>query len=274
MDSEKLSPLYLVVGRTSSGKDHLVKQLCKHYFKRQLVSYTDRPIRDGEKNNREHIFITKEEMDNLLSNDDMILAKTQIGEYRYCATVSQIRDDKYVMFYIIDPEGVYNLEVRHNDINRDIHIIYVDGGTKAQHKARFIFRGGNKSDFEERWKAENIQFTFFEKTALKNMSSYIIVNNICNDDQAFKEAVQFITTNKLNEKEDSKMTNKKASAVKATTSKKTTTKKATSSKKTVSKKVDKTEELNKELQDKDAEIAKLKAQLAAANKKKRNLLLL
>lgn len=49
--------IYLIVGRSGSGKDTVVDYLCKHYGYKRIVSYTTRPPRNAQD---KHIFVTIE----------------------------------------------------------------------------------------------------------------------------------------------------------------------------------------------------------------------
>ena len=55
-----------VIGKTSSGKDTVAKVLNEKYGIPSVVSMTTRPKREYETNGVEHVFISKEEMSNVL----------------------------------------------------------------------------------------------------------------------------------------------------------------------------------------------------------------
>lgn len=106
-----MKKIYCVIGRTGAGKDTITDILVRMTGIQKVVSYTDAPIRSDQKNGREHWFITKEQMAELLSKED-ILAETTINGNRYCTTASQLKSRN---FYIIDPKGYEELEKR-NDV--------------------------------------------------------------------------------------------------------------------------------------------------------------
>lgn len=61
--------MFLVVGRTASGKTTLVKEACKRLGIKMVTFYTTRPMRgDDDKEFPDHIFITNEEADELLAD--------------------------------------------------------------------------------------------------------------------------------------------------------------------------------------------------------------
>ena len=107
-----------IIGRTCSGKDAVAKEMCNRYGLKQVVSYTDKPIRTDQTEGIEHYFLDKYDMDYILSYKEPI-AYTQIGDYRYCATKEEF-DNKDI--YIIDPKGIGNIELKDDDIILYIHI--------------------------------------------------------------------------------------------------------------------------------------------------------
>lgn len=155
--------IFCILGESGSGKDTLVEYTLKEFKLdlRPVVSYTDRPIRQGEQNGKEHVFLSKEEMTEFLnSNKKDIAAYTQIGEtgYRYCAMTSVIdRSD----IYIIDPNGLKEFKERTGD-RYNIVSIYIDCPLKERRK-RTEGRSDAASKFEARVAAESDQFAKFRE---------------------------------------------------------------------------------------------------------------
>lgn len=100
--------LITITGPSGAGKDLVARFVEEFSGVKPLCSYTTRPMREGEKNGREHYFVSeccvpKEEM----------LAYTVYGGYEYWTTVNQIKD---VATYIIDEEGIASLQKHHPEI--------------------------------------------------------------------------------------------------------------------------------------------------------------
>ena len=55
--------IYAIVGNTLSGKSTLVRDLVTATGIKQVITYTTRPMRDGERDGLDYHFITSEEMD-------------------------------------------------------------------------------------------------------------------------------------------------------------------------------------------------------------------
>ena len=157
--------LILVIGRSGSGKDTLVRyatNALKDSHKIVSVpSYTDRPIRPTETEGVEHTFLTKEQFDELLEKETMF-AYTKIGEtgYRYCSTVEMLeRLDGDTIFYVIDPNGYDYCHKFNNRFN--MKVIYVSTDEEIR-KVRANMRNGDSATWTKRTEDENAQFDEFE----------------------------------------------------------------------------------------------------------------
>ena len=114
--------LFLVVGRSNSGKDTLTKIMSEYYNIPIIVSLTDRPMRFGETEGIEHRFLTEKAFDSIIESEELLAytkienPKTHTKGYRYCVVkrdVDAIPRDK--AFYIIDPNGIKYLKERYSD---------------------------------------------------------------------------------------------------------------------------------------------------------------
>ena len=108
-----------IIGSSGSGKttiERLLEQTFPLHFKR-LVSYTTRPMREGETQGVEHQFVK------CLENTDDQLAYTKYGDYEYWAKTSDIVPGK-VNTYVIDVEGFRFLQRYFSD-KLEIRVMYV-----------------------------------------------------------------------------------------------------------------------------------------------------
>ena len=154
--------LILVIGRSGSGKDTLVRYAQEYFKAASIPSYTDRPMRPTETQGVEHTFVSKEEFDELMKRDD-IFAYTQIGEtgYRYCTTVEMLkRIDSNTLFYIIDPKGYWYCRKHRGSFN--MKVIYV-AAREDFRQARANLRNGDEDAWKKRTGDENHQFSEFER---------------------------------------------------------------------------------------------------------------
>ena len=163
--NEKPKLLFCIVGKSASGKDTLCKTLYERLGWKSICSYTDRPIRVSETQGVEHQFVSKEEMDTLLSQDN-IIAETQIGEYRYCATTDCIDND--TKLYIVDPAGVEYLSKKKEKLGINICVVYLDVDSDIR-LSRALARGDVREVAEKRFNDEDKTFDDF---ALHLVSGY------------------------------------------------------------------------------------------------------
>lgn len=93
-----------IVGPSGVGKDTVARMLSDETGIPVLVSYTTRPMREGEQNGREHWFV-----DVCNVSPDLMLAYTEYGGYQYWTEVTQVKD---TAIYVIDEEGMLGMHDR------------------------------------------------------------------------------------------------------------------------------------------------------------------
>lgn len=147
--------IYLIVGRSGAGKTSIVEELCKRYGYSQVISYTDRPRREGEGNT--HIFTDTNTMELLLKD---AVAETYFCGHYYCTVSSQIEEND---LYVIDPNGVTFMLQKYNG-NKVCVIIYINC-TEQQAHQRMLERGDKPIDIAHRLSNDNIDFKGYENTA-------------------------------------------------------------------------------------------------------------
>lgn len=115
-------PLFLLVGKSASGKTTMADLLEKTYGYKSVESYTTRkPRYDGE---RGHIFISEGDFDSLKG----LVAYTEYDCHRYGTTSVQLDECD---LYVVDIPGVETLLKKYNT-KRAIHIIYFDSNISTR----------------------------------------------------------------------------------------------------------------------------------------------
>ena len=185
MNQKETIHVVLVVGRTGAGKDHVINLLRDYIMcSTEVISYTTRKKKDWETNGLEHFFISDEEADRLLSTEH-ILARTQIGPYRYFATAEALQP-KLLNFYIIDPKGVYYFQEMAKLFGREYNIkstvLYVKCPTIVRFWRGIVKRCDNPITFWKRNKAEHKMFKEFEESGEVD---YIYNSVFTDDDELF-----------------------------------------------------------------------------------------
>lgn len=105
-----MKTIICIVGGSGSGKTTLSIKLKDVLNIPYICSYTTRPMRAGETNGVEHIFVRKEDMPD---KEDM-LAYTEFGGHHYWTTFSQL-DISDVWTYVIDEKGLIEMRERVKD---------------------------------------------------------------------------------------------------------------------------------------------------------------
>lgn len=177
--------VFLIIGRTATGKSTISKKVANKLGLTVLKSYTDRPKRRGETDeNSDHTFISVSEADEMLSHPEQIVASTDsvANGFRYFSTVNQVLNSD---FYIIDPIGVEDLKETQEKIKelKDVEFIEIYIRTPyAKQKNHAHKRGTSFHDFESRYSQESKQFSQYEK---EQKFKYHVLN-----DNSFDEACE------------------------------------------------------------------------------------
>lgn len=106
--------IYLIVAESGAGKTTIANRLVAEGFK-SIESYTTRKPR--YENETGHIFVDDKEFDKLTD----IVAYTEFGGFRYCATTQQVQEND---LYIIDPKGVEYFKAHYKG-NKGVKVIYI-----------------------------------------------------------------------------------------------------------------------------------------------------
>lgn len=127
-----MKKIFVFMGKSSSGKDTLFKELLKSSTELDIVPYilyTTRPMRENEENGKDYFFTSNESFDNLISEGKMIEYRaynTVHGVWKY-GTVSdnQFSTNKNIAI-ILTLEGYNSLVDSKVISNEDIIPIYIE----------------------------------------------------------------------------------------------------------------------------------------------------
>lgn len=106
--------LFLLVGKSASGKDTLMNMLLSDFKEmKPLVSHTTRPMRTGEKDGETYHFVDDLTFEEMLNNDEFLETTSYTIEsenkiYRYGLSKKEVMDTPYAMT-IVNPYGLNNL---------------------------------------------------------------------------------------------------------------------------------------------------------------------
>ncbi len=114
--------MIILVGESASGKSTIEKILVDKYGYKKTVSYTTRPLRDGEINGRDYHFISKDEYMEKFNSDFFI----ETGAYRgwfYGSTKEQYTKNTIC---VLTPHGLRQIKkALKNQEELDTHIFYI-----------------------------------------------------------------------------------------------------------------------------------------------------
>lgn len=98
--------ILLITGQSGVGKSTIVKYLLEYDGYKNIKSFTDRPQRREERDGfSNHIFVNHDRLAAFSSNNNDVVASTQIDKYTYCTFQHQF-DKDMINVYIVDLPGM------------------------------------------------------------------------------------------------------------------------------------------------------------------------
>ena len=166
--------MYLILcGKSGSGKDTILKRLCKRGFT-PIVSLTSRPIREGETNGVEYNFVSRELFESLIRDDKLIEYRTyntQVGwepdtwYYGLEKTAVDLEND-YVV--ILDINGAKSfMDYYGQDNCMCIYIDVLDGIRTGRAKQRGSF---DETEWNRRMEADAKDFAMEKRIGVVDKS--------------------------------------------------------------------------------------------------------
>jgi len=154
--------IYVLLGKSSTGKDTICNALLKSTNLNSIVSYTTRPPRPGEVNHKDYHFTTKEHFKELILNDSLIeyrtyntLVDNKQDVWYYGITKNEITKDSIVILDITGLEGFLRY-FRREDVNIiSIFIFTPDDIREKRAKSR---PGFDKTEWDRRLLDDNKVF--------------------------------------------------------------------------------------------------------------------
>ena len=171
--------MIILCGKTASGKNSIMKELINLGME-QVVTYTTRPMRDGEENGKDYWFIPEVHFKKLIE-EGFFLETTSYnvanGQTWYYGTpIDGLTDSKAI---IMNPDGAKVIK-QHPELNPIVFYINVEDDVQMD---RLVKRGDNVLEINRRIQADNDDF--------KDIGKYIyleIINSNCTP----KDSANFI----------------------------------------------------------------------------------
>lgn len=183
--------MFVIVGKTCSGKTTIVEKLCLDYNIPRIVTYTSRLIRKGEIKDITYHYISEEEF--LKKIDEGFFAEwkkyeTIEGTWYYGTALKDLENAENNEVVILTPDGCRDVE---KIFGNDIKCIYIYANNQTI-KERLIARGDNELEANRRLSHDNADFKSFEYEA-----DIIIYNNSDTGiNKVVKRILEFMEANK------------------------------------------------------------------------------
>ena len=96
-----MSNVFIILGKTASGKDKTVNELTSRYNFNKIITYTTRPMRKSEKQNITYHFISEDDFKQKIDDNFFAEWKTYNTEFGvwYYGTALEDLENTDLMFY-------------------------------------------------------------------------------------------------------------------------------------------------------------------------------
>lgn len=176
--------MIIIIGKTASGKDTIVKELCLNHNFKKIVTYTTRPMRENEINGTTYHYISNEEFKKKINEGFFTEYKSyqsEFGEWFYGTSEESIINSDSKSIIILTPQGYKDILSKYPNLNCKSIYLYASNRTI---KERLIQRGDDESEARRRIRHDEKDFRGIEK---------IVDNVICNNkDRPFEKVIKNI----------------------------------------------------------------------------------
>ncbi len=173
---KKSGQLIIISGTTCAGKGTIVKELVKRNEHLKVsISYTSREKRENEIDGKDYYFISSEEFEKKIANDEFLeYAKVQYGKYYGTPKkeVKELLEQGYDVILEIDVQGAKQIK----ELFPETILIFILAPSMEEVKRRIKERGmENNEQIIKRF-----QVAYQEINEI-NKYNYVVVNDILED---------------------------------------------------------------------------------------------
>lgn len=164
--------MIIIIGKTASGKDTVVKMLCEQHICKKIITYTTRPMRENEVDGITYHFISDEEFKQKINEGFFAEYKSyqsEFGEWFYGTSEESILNSDDNSIIILTPQGYKDILSKYPNLNYKSIYLYASNRTIRK---RLIERGDNKDEAVRRVRHDNKDFRGIYKIVDK-----VICNN-------------------------------------------------------------------------------------------------
>ena len=182
--SKKNGELIIISGTTCAGKGTVVQELLKRNGNLEVsTSYTSREKRDGEVNGKDYFFVTDQEFENMIKNDEFLeYAKVQYGKYYGTSKkeVKKLLEKGKDVILEIDVQGAQQIK----KLFPETILIFIMAPSMSEVKRRIKARGKESNEqIIERFKTAYNEINEIHKY------NYVVVNDVLEDAVKKVEAI-------------------------------------------------------------------------------------
>lgn len=164
--------ILVLTGKTTAGKDTILKELTTNFMMPHIKSHTTRPVRPGEQDGREYYFVSLNEYMEMHDRRKFGIERcydvTGGQTWWYGVLLETLRNTKDGVL-IIDPNGLQRLKFCYPEIETTVFYIH---SSEDIIRERLNKRGDNPEEAERRLEADNDDFE-----DIMDWCDYAIVNN-------------------------------------------------------------------------------------------------
>lgn len=166
-----MNNLFIILGKTASGKDKTVNELTSKYDFNKIITYTTRPMRKNEEQDITYHFVSEDDFKQKINDNFFAEWKTydtEFGVWYYGTALDDLENVDNNSVIILTPAGYRDIIKKVS--KRPISIL-INADDKTI-KKRLIKRGDNPKEAERRLVHDNKDFI-----GIENEVDYIINNN-------------------------------------------------------------------------------------------------
>lgn len=153
----------IIVGHGASGKDYLAEKLIEKGLNKS-VTYTTRPMRDGEIDGDVYHFVTLDKFESMIQNDEFYEYERFLGNWYYGST---IEDWNTCNLFIKTVGGVHSIK---EEDRKSCFVVFLDIDKDIRYE-RLLERSDNNDSLNRRMEADEEDFKNFREYDLKVVDS-------------------------------------------------------------------------------------------------------
>lgn len=153
--------IVIIIGKTASGKTTIVNELTSKYGYKSVITFTTRPIREGEEQDVTYHFISDNDFQNKIKENFFAEWKsydTKFGTWYYGTAMEDIKSAIEDTIVILSPDGYREIADKLPNGSKAIYI-YANNATIRE---RLLKRGDNREEAQRRLEHDNQDFKGIE----------------------------------------------------------------------------------------------------------------